>query len=940
MRLSPTMLAAGGAGALFLFWERDRIAALLRPHAPPELPGPAPAPAAPAPAPGSSPEHPLAVKSSDAPARRVPLVAERLTRLWKDATGEATEMPAGALELALAQAWLESGMADKVQGSWWKGAMEKSGNLGAIQCAEGDSGGSGYTCVAYTDKHPDKTEYTIHFRFYDSGDSAAKDFLHHIAVPRTKYLRDPHAEQSFAALKRGDLLAYAKALYNQRYYEGFGATDEERIAGYARGLASHLPAVASALGHDRVATTIDASIPSGKHAAVAGFSDPSVDPYCLAFAHLAEGRDEDALAILEGSALEGVGDEAFDKATDTLAKVPMFGLLAPLVSAAKSGIDAATGHDPKAKEKDAAYEAAKKKANAKKKHAKSAAAKAKEAAKQAQTELEKCHHDQEAAKHDAEAAVHAKEEAQAEIGRMKLEIHRQRRLWRTPWPKWREKTVGDTLAALHLSGVLPRARSLPSGELIWYLEDRPSVGAMVDSVEVGANLIGDAEIAGAGTVLLSAFVTVLLSIGIQATWQAGQLLGALKEAGYVPVPPMGSPPPDYHAVTDLEPVRRIFARVLGDSCASCVDEAVAKGWTYARKDSRDGVKVAGDGSYLPSNSPAVWAWLVRQDPADYIVSGGFAIAEWVCQRDKAQKAPTCVENGVSVDIPFPEDTLPADARAWLAKVRAHTATLGGVHLGAVQRGPKATGKLLPILRARTNEPIQLVDIPGPDGMTITVGKDNVKGDAGNGRPDRLIGGWLEMIEADKLLSQQIGQPVIAPSKRIVDAIYAAAPIKTVFHSQVTADPASGGAAMHELPALKKQNDDLDQQIRAAGGDPATSFSAGGDKYWMLSPLLAKRDGDRFHGRDTGEDALHPGTHRPVVVNYGGHDARGHAQQMEAAAHDADYPGDSSQAKRVVLRYAKGRNGERVDLLDWIEQNENVPRRYTDLYRFGDGQTGA
>lgn len=69
----------------------------------------------------------------------------------------------------------------------------------------------------------------------------------------------------------------------------------------------------------------------------------------------------DGADAFERAELAGAGDDVFDAFTSTLAKVPLFGLAAAPIQAAKVGIDKATGHDPKAAEKAAAKAAAAKK---------------------------------------------------------------------------------------------------------------------------------------------------------------------------------------------------------------------------------------------------------------------------------------------------------------------------------------------------------------------------------------------------------------------------------------------------------------------------------------------------------------------------------------------------------------------------------------------------
>jgi hypothetical protein len=229
--------------------------------------------------------NPLPVPSSDAVAKRVPAVAERLQRVWKDVTGD--DMPPQALEIALAQAWLESGVAEAGGGGWWtdktdkgQGNMVGSGNLGARQCSKPTDSGDYYTCVPYGDTvpQPDGSSKAIDASFMyfkagktpdgvhrDAGDAAAWRFITDI----TK------TWPALTELKSGDVMVYAKrqgpkAQGGNGYYQGFGATMDERVSGYARAIASHIPAVAAALGHKKVYAKIEPELlASGpKHAAV------------------------------------------------------------------------------------------------------------------------------------------------------------------------------------------------------------------------------------------------------------------------------------------------------------------------------------------------------------------------------------------------------------------------------------------------------------------------------------------------------------------------------------------------------------------------------------------------------------------------------------------------------------------------------------------------
>lgn len=89
---------------------------------------------------------------------------------------------------------------------------------------------------------------------------------------------------------------------------------------------------------------------------IAGWSDAAEGSAEGAAAGDASAADE---PTPEGFTIGGAGDEVWDSFTSTLAKVPLFGLAAAPLQAAKVGIDKATGHDPNAAEKAAAAAAAK-----------------------------------------------------------------------------------------------------------------------------------------------------------------------------------------------------------------------------------------------------------------------------------------------------------------------------------------------------------------------------------------------------------------------------------------------------------------------------------------------------------------------------------------------------------------------------------------------------
>jgi len=222
----------------------------------------------------------------------------------------------------------------------------------------------------------------------------------------------------------------------------------------------------------------------------------------------------------------------------------------------------------------------------------------------------------------------------------------------------------------------------------------------------------------------------------------------------------------------------------------------------------------------------------------------------------------------------------------------------------------ATGKLHAAVREKRQDPLRWVPVEAPaldlkfwtttDGLSV------------DGR--RLGVSYRETIEIAKLL----GGDVIPATKKLVDAIYAAAPIKTAFHSLVTAsDPDSGGTKMGSDEFASKYNADVDRQIVAKGGTPLESFAAGHDKYWLLHPRLAEKI---------------KATGLPAAINYGGHEAGGKPQQSVGGRHDVEHM-DYSQLFRPVKRYAmRLSDGSKVDLLAWAETEEGVPSRFTEPFK--------
>lgn len=146
-------------------------------------------------------------------------------------------MTDGALYIALGYAWSRSGLADVGGGGWWRGKMAGSGNLGAVS-ADGEE--SFATSVDY----PVPGAPPVRLRFYRAGniggaERSAED------VAAFDFLRTITQWPALDELRAGDVLGYAAKQGD------FGTTIEERVAN-GRAIASHLPAVAAALGHERI----------------------------------------------------------------------------------------------------------------------------------------------------------------------------------------------------------------------------------------------------------------------------------------------------------------------------------------------------------------------------------------------------------------------------------------------------------------------------------------------------------------------------------------------------------------------------------------------------------------------------------------------------------------------------------------------------------------
>jgi hypothetical protein len=307
------------------------------------------------------------------------------------------------------------------------------------------------------------------------------------------------------------------------------------------------------------------------------------------------------------------------------------------------------------------------------------------------------------------------------------------------------------------------------------------------------------------------------------------------------------------------------------------------------------------------------------------------------------------DGGAPVDFPIgaarvtPREDLEVLRRLGLTAAEVAVARLGSSPLGR-RSGPSfgavlmalgaatdpAGGLLARAVRDRTYQPIRWVDVPGPDGIILTVGADLLRATV-DGQSLRLPVSWEETQAIARTLSAELGEDVIAPSKRIADAVYAAAPVKTVYHSPVYRTPDGRTLGISTIGDVARFNADIDRQVAAQGGD-ATGLVSGAEKLWVLDARLDPAVNAEFLSR-TGSLAKlidrrglpAPGELR--AMNYGAWGKDGRPQQPVSGAHPPTH-WDVSQLYRPLKRWARDAQGARVDLLAWIERHERVDPRYT------------
>lgn len=116
-------------------------------------------------------------------------------------------------------------------GAGWKGAGVGSNNMGAIHATSSWTGDTFQAVDTEPTSTGGATTYEQAFRKYPSAVEGWKDLV------RELYLRRSSVRKAAAT---GNPLSVAQAMYATKYFRGQGATDDERIRGYAQALADML----------------------------------------------------------------------------------------------------------------------------------------------------------------------------------------------------------------------------------------------------------------------------------------------------------------------------------------------------------------------------------------------------------------------------------------------------------------------------------------------------------------------------------------------------------------------------------------------------------------------------------------------------------------------------------------------------------------------------
>jgi len=136
--------------------------------------------------------------------------------------------------------WLETNY-----GKGWKGAGVGSKNRGAVQSGRPPCDPN--SSFLYRDTHPNSdgtsTTYSICFRRYATDEEACADMIRYVVGTASKPKKNV-----LDACARGDLWGVSAGMRANRYYEGFGKTQAERIENHRRALAGAIKRRCDELG--------------------------------------------------------------------------------------------------------------------------------------------------------------------------------------------------------------------------------------------------------------------------------------------------------------------------------------------------------------------------------------------------------------------------------------------------------------------------------------------------------------------------------------------------------------------------------------------------------------------------------------------------------------------------------------------------------------------
>jgi hypothetical protein len=155
---------------------------------------------------------------------------------------------------------LAEGLYDSTFGAGWHDDGVGSYNMGAIHSYAGWTGET----FSYTDSHPDGTRYVQTFKKYPSAIDGWRDLVHEF------YVRRPSIR---SAARSGSTIAVATAMVRTKYAEGFGATEADRIAGWANALQNCLDEIDSQEASDSSTIPVRVVNPQGAQIGTASVSD-------------------------------------------------------------------------------------------------------------------------------------------------------------------------------------------------------------------------------------------------------------------------------------------------------------------------------------------------------------------------------------------------------------------------------------------------------------------------------------------------------------------------------------------------------------------------------------------------------------------------------------------------------------------------------------------